>query len=95
MSSFLKEKGHVRIFPTEGAPGQPWPLHCQRHHLRCLISVLEDLDARTAILTFHPLGKTHQHCQDWGIIWSSESKDFNLGNYWGGGEVLLSLSDNL
>lgn len=24
-----KEKRHVRIFPTEGALGQLWPLHCQ------------------------------------------------------------------
>jgi len=89
------EKGHRRIFPTEGAPGQPWPLHCQPHHLRCLFLALEDLDAHMAILSFH-LGKIHLHCQDWGVNWSSESKDFKPVDSSGGEiKVLPCLSDNL
>lgn len=54
------------------------------HHLSCLISALEGLEAHVAVLALHPLGKIYQHWQDWDIIWSSESKDFKLGGHSGG-----------
>lgn len=67
------------------------------HHLSCLILALEGLEACVAVLALHPLGKIYQHCQDWDIIWSSESKDFKLGGHSGGRKkkVLLGLSDSL
>lgn len=56
--------------------------HCLVN-LGCFIFALEDLDVHTPILTLHPLGKKYHHCQDWDVVWSSESKDFKLGDHSG------------